>query len=264
MNIPQYALVTGSAKGIGKAIANELAQRQYHLLLVDFDQEVLEYTQTELRGRYPALSVHTFVQDLSEPEAVANIEKWLTPFKNKLKVAINNAGFGLTGRFTDLNIEEQLNMVDVNFKAVVRLSYLFVSILKNNGETYLLNVASTTAYQSVPYLAVYAASKAAVLSFTRSLRFELRETDLSVSTLSPGSTDTAFVNRARMGEHTKKTASKVNMTPEAVGKIAVKGLFAKKSEIIPGFLNVLNAHLPKYVPKILTEKVAANIYEPRN
>ncbi len=123
-------------------------------------------------------------------------------------------------------------------------------------------MGSTTSYQSVPYLSIYAASKAFVLSFTRSMRQELKGTSISVSCLSPGSTDTDFVNRAGMTAHTRKIAGRFNMTPQRVAQIALNGMFKGSAEIIPGFVNRLNALLPKFVPKGITERIAASIYSP--
>jgi len=136
-------------------------------------------------------------------------------------------------------------------------------VLRQFPRAYLLNLASTTAYQTVPYLNIYAATKAFALSFTRGLRYELRHSGISVSALSPGSTDTDFVNRARMSEHTRSIANRFNMTPEKVASIAVEGLFKGKAEIIPGFTNKLNAWLPKFFPKLFVEKIAAGIYAPK-
>ena len=178
-------------------------------------------------------------------------------------MVINNAGYGLNGPFEKLSIDEQLNIIDVNVKAQLKICHAFIPLLKQFPRAWLLNVGSTTCYQSVPYLAIYAASKALVISFTRSLRYELRNSNISVSCLSPGSTDTNFVDRARMGDSIRKTAKRYNMTAEQVAKTAVKGLFNGKAEIVPGFTNKLNAFLPKFFPKAFVEKIAGNIYEPK-
>lgn len=260
-----YALVTGASRGIGKAIAKELAARQYNLLLVSADELTLRAAAFGLKSEFPTLDIRYLAQDLSAPGAVAAISEWSAPFHSDLGVVVNNAGYGLTGPFEALAIEEQLNMIDVNFKVLVALSHAFIPVLKQSSakKAYLLNVASTTAYQSVPYLSVYTATKAAVLSFSRSIRHELIDSKVSVSVVSPGSTNTDFVQRARMSEEVKKLAEKVNMTPEEVAKIAVDGLFKGKAEIVPGLLNVLNAFLPRLVPKNLVEKIAGNIYKPK-
>ncbi|MEI9911219.1 MAG: SDR family NAD(P)-dependent oxidoreductase [Bacteroidota bacterium] len=202
-----YALITGAAKGIGKAIAEELALKGYRLLLLDIDKEALAHTADHIGTRY-AVPVYTLHQDLSHPDAIQNITAWSKPFHHELSVVVNNAGYGLNGAFEQMPISEQLNIIDVNVKAQLQIAYAFIPVLKKFKKSYLLNVGSTTCYQSVPYLSIYAASKAFVISFTRSLRFELKDSAISVSCLSPGSTDTDFVNRARMGEHVRRTADR--------------------------------------------------------
>ncbi len=257
-----YALVIGAAKGIGRAIAEELAKKGYRLLLLDFDKAALSATAEYIDSRYQ-LPVYTLHQDLSHPDAIQNIIEWSKPFHHELNVVINNAGYGLNGAFDQIDISEQLNMIDVNVKAQLQIAHSFIPVLKKFKKSYLLNVGSTTSYQSVPYLSIYAASKAFVISFTRGLRYELKNTAVSVSCLSPGSTDTDFVNRARMGEYPRRAAERFNMTPESVAKTAVKGLFRGKAEIVPGFTNKLNAFLPKFFPKSFVEGIAGNIYRPR-
>ena len=262
----QYALVTGASSGIGKAIAQQLALRGYHLLLISSNPDKLKATSQAMKTDFPDIDIQFFAQDLSKTEAIKAIYEWSLPFHSSLTIIINNAGYGLSGKFEEISIQEQLNVIDVNLKALVELTYAFIPVLKQHAphKTYMLNVASTTAYQSVPFFAIYTASKTAVLSFSRSLRYELRDTNISVSVLSPGSTNTNFVNRARMSERIKKLAAKFSMTPKEVAYIALKGLFRGKAEIIPGFLNLLNAILPRFVPKILVESIASNIYKPES
>jgi len=193
-----YALITGAAKGIGRAIAFELALRNYNLILADMDADSLSATANELRSSY-SIDVQALHIDLSESNAMEQILQSTQPFQESLSMVINNAGYGLNGAFESLSLDEQLNIIDVNIRAVVKISHHFIPLLKTFSKAYLLNVASTTAYQSVPYLNIYASTKAFMLSFTRGLRYELRNTSVSVSCLSPGSTDTDFVKRARMG-----------------------------------------------------------------
>jgi short-subunit dehydrogenase len=257
-----YALVTGAAKGIGKGIAKELARNDFDLLLVDMDGTSLEATKKEIESTSGSL-VYALQLDLSASNALQQLTLWTSIWHDELQVVVNNAGFGLNGLFDQLELEEQLNIIDVNIKAQVSLSHAYIPVLKKRGQAFLLNVASTTCFQTVPYLNVYAASKAFVLSFTRGLRFELRNTSISVSVLIPGSTDTDFVNRARMSEAVKKTAERFNMSPELVGRIAVRGLFKGKAEIIPGFTNKVHAFFPRFFPKSFVEKVGGNIYKPK-
>jgi uncharacterized protein len=257
-----YAIVTGAAKGIGKAIAAELAKRNYNLLLIDMDDIGLYKTAEEVKKNHN-VSVETFTIDLSDEDAVEEIYHRSRRYHDDLTVVVNNAGYGLNGPFADIAYHRHIDNINVNVKAVVGICHRFIPILNKQAKGYLLNVASTTAYQTVPYLNVYASTKAFMLSFTRGLRYELRNTNVSVSALSPGSTDTDFVNRAGMGESILKTARKFNMSPEEVGEIAISGLFKSKAEIVPGFTNKLNAFLPKFFPKSLVERIAGNVYEPK-
>ena len=257
-----YALITGAAKGIGSAIAMEMAGRGYNLLLVDINGAGLDKTKERINTNLSA-AVYVVQLDLSLPDAAQKLMEWTSPYHNELNVVINNAGYGLNGAFEKLSIDEHENIIDLNVKAQLKISHAFIPVLKKFKRSYLLNVSSTTCFQPVPYMSIYAASKAFVISFTRSLRYELKDSPVSVSCLIPGSTDTDFVNRARMGEHLKKTASRYNMTPESVAKIAVNGMFKGKAEIIPGLSNKLHAFFPRFFPKSVVENIAGKIYRPR-
>src|SRR5215203_3475341 len=250
-----YALITGAAKGIGSAIAIQIAGKGYDLLLVDVDMIGLERTKNKIAKNH-TVTVLTLPLDLSNADSAMQIKEWSSPYHNELRIVINNAGYGLNAPFESLNVEEHENIIDVNIKAQLKICHAFIPILKQSSRSYLLNVGSTTCFQSVPYLSVYAASKAFVISFTRSLRYELKDSSISVSCLIPGSTDTDFVNRARMGDYVRKKASAYNMTAESVAQIAVRGMFNKKAEIIPGMSNQLHSFFPKFFPKSFVEKIA--------
>ena len=141
------------------------------------------------------------------------------------------------------------------------LTHVLLPVLHRAPKAYVLNVASTAAYQAVPSLALYAASKAFLLSFSRGLRYELKSSNVSVTCLCPGATITSFADRAGMGAELQATANKVSMTAEAVAEAAVAGMLVGEAEIIPGVLNKVSAGLTSMVPKGLVEKIAAGIYE---
>jgi short-subunit dehydrogenase len=176
-------------------------------------------------------------------------------------VLVNNAGYGLWGRFEKLDLSEQLNMLQLNLTLPVQLTYALLPQLRQAPRAYVLNVASTAAYQAVPSLTVYAASKAFLLSFSRGLRYELKDTNVSVTCLSPGATTTDFTSRAGMGTELQAVANKVSMTPTAVAAAGLQALFAGEAELIPGILNKVSAGLTSVVPKGIVEKIAAGIYE---
>jgi short-subunit dehydrogenase len=255
------ALITGASRGIGRALALGLAQRGYDLLLVARSAPQLEELAQEVTSRYQRRA-QILALDLTKADAAAELATWVahhTP--DGLAVLINNAGYGLWGRFEQLNLEEQLNMLQLNLNLPVQLTYALLPLLRRATKGYILNVASTAAYQAVPSLTVYAASKAFLLSFSRGLRYELKGSGISVTCLSPGATTTDFGNRAGMGSELQAVANKVSMTPVQVAEAGLKALFAGKAEFIPGMLNKVSAGLTSVVPKPIVEKIAAGIYE---
>ncbi len=262
--ICMYALITGASKGIGKAIAVELAKRKYNLLLVARSEEILQKLASELTQQY-GIKANYLALDLSAPKAAETIKNWCESKQYELSILVNNAGYGLWGWFEKMSLEEQRNMMQLNMNVVVDLTYVLLPLLrqcaeKTGQQSYLLNVASTTAYQAVPTLSVYAATKSFVVSFTRGLRCELQNSNISVTCLSPGATDTEFSDRAKMTDSLKATAQKVNMTPEQVAQIGIAGLFKGDAEVIPGFINSFSAKMTSFAPKSLVEKIAAGIY----
>lgn len=256
-----YALITGGAKGIGKAIAEELGARNYNLILIGSDGDEL-YGICKIMERRYGVEVLPLHIDLASANATEEIISLTRPYHDQLSVVVNNAGYGLSGAFEQISLNDQLNIIDVNIKALVKLSHAYIPVLKKSNKGFLLNVSSATAYQTVPYFNVYASTKAFVLSFTRGLWHEFRQSNLSVSCLVPGSTDTNSVDREGMS--TKKRAAKYGMTAQAVAKAAVNGLFKGEREIVPGFINKLNAFFPRFFPARLIQKMPGNIYEKKD
>ena len=255
-----YALVTGASRGIGRAIAFELARRGYDLLLVARSEDQLAALAQAI-GDAHQRQARVLATDLAAPGAAETVAAWAIAQTDQLAVLVNNAGYGLWGRFEQLGLAEQQNMLQLNMHLPVALTHVLLPALHQAPQAYILNVASTAAYQAVPSLALYAASKAFLLSFSRGLRYELKSSGISVTCLSPGATTTGFADRAGMGAALQATANKVSMTPQAVAQAAVAGLLAGEAEIIPGMLNKVSAGLTSVVPKGLVEKIAAGIYE---
>ena len=257
-----YALITGGSKGIGKAIAIELARRKYDLLLVSRSGTLLQETAMEISKDY-SVTVNFFIADLSLRDAAHNVHQWCIQNTFNVSVLVNNAGYGLCGLFEEFTLEEQTNMMQLNMTTVVQFCHLFLPMLKQQSRSYILNVSSTTAYQSLPLMSVYAASKVFVLNFSRALNYELRLSGVSVTCLCPGSTNTDFVIRAGIGSKALETAKKVHMSPGEVAKIGVNAMFAGKAEVITGAINKIGVFLVWLLPKSLVEKTAARIYSAR-
>jgi short-subunit dehydrogenase len=254
-----YALVTGASKGIGRSIATVLAERKYNIILVARSTEELSTVAKELRDTYK-VQVQYLAIDLARKEAAAELYTWCRKNEFNISILVNNAGYAVWGQFDELSLEEQNRMLQVNMETPVALCHHFMPMLKQQPAAYILNVASTAAYQAVRTLSLYAASKAFMLLFTRGLRLELKGTPVSVTCLSPGPVNTNFLDRANM-QAIKATAEKYGMTPDVVAKMGVKAMFAKKSEVIPGALNAASAFLTRLVPKALVEKIAGDLYK---
>lgn len=255
-----FALITGASKGIGKSIAENLAAKGYSLLLVARSEDLLKEVKKQIETT-TKVEVRYFVIDLSSPSAAQQIFDWCTQQKISISVLVNNAGYGLSGAFESYPLEQHVNMIQVNCTTLVQLTYLFLPQLKIHPKAYILNIASSAAYQAVPYLSLYAASKSLVLSFSRALRYELRKTTISVTCICPGATDTNFNSRAKVGAKAMKTAQKVMMTPEQVGKAAVNAMFKRKAEVITGAINKVGGFLTWLLPKGVLEGGAGRLYE---
>lgn len=255
----KFALITGASKGIGRSMAFQLAKSGYHLLLVARSATELEALALQIQQDHQVKAFY-LTADLSTKSASLNVANWVNQQTDQLTVLINNAGYGLWGDFEALNLEEQMNMLHLNINAVVELSHHLLPVLKAQQQAFILNISSTAAYQAVPTLALYAASKTFVLSYSRALRYELRDTPVSVSCLCPGPTDTGFASRAGL-DALADLAEKFNMLPEAVAQAGLKGMFSGKAEIIPGFLNKLSAFGARHLPKTMIERITASLYK---
>ncbi len=255
-----YALITGASKGIGKAIAEELAKRNYDLLLIARSGDLLQKTSEEIAVKFK-VKVNFLSLDLSENTSANTVFEWCTQNNYQINILVNNAGYGLSGSFENYSIADNMNMMQLNMLTLVQLCQLFLPQLKQQPKSYILNIASSAAYQAVPGLSLYAATKVFVLNFTRGLKQELRTSSVSITCVCPGATDTDFSTRAQVPLKGLKAAEKVNMTTDSVAKIAIKGMFNSKAEVVAGFINkiaVLGAWL---LPKTLLERVAMKIYQ---
>lgn len=230
-----------------------LAKKGYGLLLVSRSEAELKQLAQELETE-----AFYYAIDLTEQAAAQKVVNWCSGYP--VSILINNAGYGIWGKFDELPLNNQINMLQLNINALVELTYLLLPHLKQQPESYILNISSTAAYQAVPTLTLYAASKAFVLSFSRGLRYELKNTNVFVSCLCPGATDTGFAHRAGM-EALADLANKFNMSPDEVAGIGIKGMFNNKAEIIPGFFNKLSTMGARHLNKNLVERIAGGLYD---
>ena len=254
-----YAVVTGASGGIGRCLGRELAAKKYDLLLIARSGDKLAAECLALQNQF-GIKASYLALDLSEKESSDRITHWIDQHQAEVNVLVNNAGYGLWGEVEKVDAGHLENMISLNVNTLTRLSHRMIPYLKKKPPSYILNVASTAAYQAVPTMTTYAATKAFVVLFSRGLRWELKGSGISVSCLSPEATSTGFVDRAGM-EVLKERAEKFSMKPEAVARIAIRELFKGRAEIIPGFVNWISVKLTYFLPKYLIEKIAAGIYK---
>jgi short-subunit dehydrogenase len=255
-----FALITGASKGIGKAIAETLAARGYDLLLVARSADLLEKVSAEIQT-VSKRNCQWLALDLAGSQSAEAVYEWCDKNKFAVSVLVNNAGYGLSGPFEKYSPQEHADMLQLNIITLTKLTRLLLPILRQQTAGYILNIGSSASYQAVPYLSAYAGSKSYVLNFSRGLYQEFKNTNLSVTCICPGPTDTNFVNRANVGSKGKKTAERFNMTPQSVAQIAVDSLFRHRPEVIAGGMNKLSAFFAWLLPKGLVEGIAKKLYD---
>lgn len=255
-----YALITGASKGIGLAIADELARRSFDVLLVARSESLLQQEAKRLTVTHGVKAQYLAI-DLAEADSARQVHDWCAQHGYVVRVLVNNAGYGLSGPFESHPLGQHLDMLSVNNGTLVQLCHLFLPQLRQQARAYILNIGSSAAYQAVPGLTLYAASKAFVLQFSRGLRQELKRTSVSVTCISPGATDTGFIERAQIGEKGRKAAERVHMTPADVARQSVDAMLASKAEVVTGVINKMGKLMAWLLPKGLVEQAAGSVYK---
>lgn len=250
-----WALVTGASAGIGEAFARELARRGRRVVVVARRRDRLDALVGELGGSDRALAIPA---DLTEPSGPAALHQEVRSRGLEVDLLINNAGVGHTGPFHDEPVDRVLGMVDLNVRAVTILSRLFVADMVRRGSGTLVNVVSTSAFQPVPFLAVYAATKAYVLSLTEALEVELRGTGVRVQALCPGLTQTEFQQVA--GTDTVPFNRTGASRPVDVARASLDRLGSGR--VIVGWQNRLTLRVQSFLPRQLVRRVAGELFRP--
>ena len=240
------ALVTGASGGLGLEFARLLAADGYRVVLVARNESALRDVASELQSLYGA-EAHCYPTDLSIPENVETLLQQLSSDNLSIDCLINNAGFGDAGYFLDKPFSLHREMMMLNMFALTRLTHALAMEMKAKGHGYILNLASTAAFQPAPAFALYAATKSFVLSFSEALRYELRQSGVSVTVSCPGPTETAFHDRA--ATRTSKIMQMGMMKPEVVAEQAYKALKAGKRKVVHGWLNKILAMSGSFTPR---------------
>lgn len=247
----RLALVTGASAGLGVDFAKQYSARGYRLVLVARRKDRLEALANEL-GNARAIAL-----DLSAKGAAGRLVADLADHGEEVHTLVNNAGFGLWGRFLKHDRERQLEMIDLNCSSLVDLTHALLPAMVDRGAGGILNVASTAAFQPGPGMAVYFATKAFVLSFSEALHEEMRGTGVHVSALCPGPTKTEFGDVA--GFSGNGMFDKLSARSDNVVRAGIDGLERNRAVVIPGVVNKLGAQGHRLLPRRWLRKVTAAI-----
>ena len=233
------ALVTGASSGIGKEIAIYLDKLGYEVILVARNKEKLESVAKTLTHKPKII-----VMDLQQVEDIKSL--YVLVKNDDIDILVNNASFGLCGNFTDIELSKELEMIDINIKAVHILTKLFLKDMKRKNRGYILNVASSAAFESGPLMATYYSTKSYIYRLTEAINYELKKekVNVHVSCLCPGPVDTNFNNVANVKFSVKP------LKADYVAKYAVDKMFNNKMLIIPG----LKMKLAKFFGRFLSDK----------
>jgi short-subunit dehydrogenase len=243
------ALITGASMGLGAEFARLLAAEGYDLILTARSADRLASLQKEVENLNGGRA-HVIVTDLVDPRAPAAIYDSVRKAGLEVDVLINNAGFGMYGKFHESSLQTNLEMVQVNITALMNLTHLFTPGMVARKRGRILNVASTAAFQPGPLQPVYYATKAFVLSFTEAIGNELRGTGVTATALCPGPTPTGFQERANVGR-VRGLRLMMRVSPEAVVRSGYNGMKKGKPVVVPGLLNNVIVFVVRLTPRRL-------------
>jgi short-subunit dehydrogenase len=242
-------LITGASAGLGVEFARACARRGEELVLTARRRERLEALSQEIGGK-----THIVAVDLSRPDAPAALLAEVQGLGLTVDTLINNAGFGGGGRVATQSPERQLEMIDLNIRALTELARRALPPMLERGRGAILNVASTAAFQPGPGSAVYFATKAFVLSFSEALHEELKGTGIQVSALCPGPTATEFgVAAGYTGAQLRRFSADARPVVEA----GLAGLARNRAVVVPGLGNKATAQAHRFLPRALIRKIVA-------
>jgi uncharacterized protein len=253
------ALITGASSGIGLELAKLFARDGHDVVLVARRADKLKQLAAEL-GSAHRIRATVIPADLADPVVPEEIFRTLDAADIEVDVVVNNAGFGLVGPFLATDLATELRMIRVNVMALTQLTKLFLPRLLGRGGGRILNVASTAGFQPGPFMAVYYATKAYVISFSEALAEELRGTGVTVTCLCPGLTRTGFQEAARM-DRVRLFKLPFVMDAARVARAGYDGVLKGKRMVIPGLVNKLMPLTVRFAPRSIVTRVVRLLNE---
>lgn len=253
------ALITGASAGIGEAIARELAGRGHGVTLVARREERLRTLADELAGRH-GVRAETVGADLGDAAARDGLAAKLDELGLEVEILVNNAGFGGGGQLASMDRERLVAMVEVNCVTVLDLQARYLPGMVGRGRGAVINVASTAAFQPIPGTAVYAATKAFVLSLSEAVHEELKGTGVTVTAVCPGPVRTEFIQAAGLEQAERRTPGFVWTSAESIAEAAIEGAEKGKRAIVPGLLNRAGALTGQHTPRMLALPIVKRVW----
>ena len=243
-----YALIAGGSKGIGYALAEAWAKRKYNLILIARHWDSLMTAKQKLESTY-GVHVELLSYDLSKEESATEIAKWCNERNIPLKVLCNVAGAGGARDYLSTSLDTLRYMVRLNIESCMALTLTLLPLLEKNSPSYILNVASMAGFAPIPIKNIYSATKSAVIFFSYSLRYQLKDKNISVSCLAPGPVYTKPEIVAETKKQLGKFGDRMARSPQKVGEKTVRKMLKGKMIIVPGFIaNVMSGFL-RILPK---------------
>jgi uncharacterized protein len=254
------ALVTGASMGIGAAIADELARRGTDLVLVARSKDKLDDLAAEL-GDGHGVDVEVLAADLTDHAQLSRVEARLGDEEKPVDLLVNNAGFGHSGPFLESTPETSEGEITLNAIALTRLTHAVLPRLIDAGHGGVLNVSSVGSFQPVPHMAVYAATKAYVSSFTEALHEELRGTGVHVTALCPGFTRTPFIEAAGAENEASKIPGILWQEAEPVAVAGVEAVSRGRAKVVSGPVNQLTTLVSSLTPSTVSRRVIHEVID---
>jgi len=258
------ALITGASSGIGTEFARALARRNTDLILVARRQDRLEALAEQL-SQECNVQARAIPQDLLAPDAGETLDAAIAAEGLSVDLLINNAGFGDYGEFGQSDLSKQLQMLDLNVRSLVELTYRFLAPMQQRGTGSIINVASIAAFQPLPYMSTYAASKSFVLSFTEALWAENRAKGIKVLALCPGPTETEFFKVAGFDkvEPSNKPGGNMLSAAEVVDR-ALEALDRGDANIVTGdFATQATVNVSRFLPRQFLVEGVEKFFRPK-
>jgi uncharacterized protein len=252
------ALITGASSGLGEEFARQLARERYDLVLTARREDRLKSVAAEAKN-LGASKVEVIASDLGNLDAAAKLHRQISDRGIEIDYLVNNAGFGTHGLFQKLPLEREIEEINLNISALVSLTRLFLEGMVERRRGTIINVASTAAFQPVPYMATYGASKSFVLDFSEAVAYEVKSFGVTVMALCPGPTRTEFQDVAGVNE--TGVPSFAYMDAKTVVAQALASAKRGKSVRINGIINSVMAQSTRFTPRALVARIAGAMFK---